>query len=175
MTGVAAGLLLIAAVLFYKFVERRHKILLGKIFGVVFLLALLGIGYFIYEVKRRNAREKERFESVSIIFLRAAADTGRNPFRAHGDTVPSATFKLCNKGDVKVTHVVFYPQTFVLHRSTPYDLRIAVPDEMYADNRLETDYILDPRACLTLTWRGRFQIFDSVAARPFDVTVEASP
>lgn len=176
MTGLVVSLLLIAAILFYRLVERRHKILLAKILGVIVLLAGLTIGMLFYFDRRKEAAERDRLNAVSITFIRPAPDSTRNPFRdEHSDTVSQASFLVCNRSNKRLIDLEFFPHTFHQGRSTPYDLAISEPGRLFPYNSFRSDVILAPTVCTRLTWSGRYQVFDSVEAVPFSVKYEGEP
>ena len=169
----AAGIVLLAvvsAVLFYRFVERRHKVLLAKIAALGLTIGALGV-LALYVSSRADARRAEAQRlSVSV---RYSADPTRHATRldaliaaADGDTLDRITFEICNHGGARVTRVSFVPESYRSERSTAHEVVVSPESGVYRSNILETDYILDPEQCRTLTWSpGPFVVFDSVAAR----------
>jgi hypothetical protein len=171
-TLIAVLLACIAGLMFYRLVERRHKILAVKIVGAVAFLAAGALGVLLLVEKRQRQAWDARRESVKIDFIpdsaRAELIVSGKPFdkATLRDTVDAVIFLLCNTGDNVVEEVTFFPKTFFEGRSTAYDLRIPESESDYSGNKFESDFILAAKDCSTLTWHGRFQVFDSVAATP---------
>ena len=169
---IGVSLAVIALILFYRVVERRHKILLGKIvLGISVLVAAVVVILW-----RREAAKSERAEaiqrSVAIAFLPDSAYRAKqeNPFLAllaGSDTAKEISFELCNKGKDTVTEVNFRPVTAHKGRSTQEDV-LQSTSAGYQDPYLKSDYILKPGDCTRLTWTAtgqhRFVLLDTVIA-----------
>lgn len=178
MIGELMALLLsaVVALLFYRWVDRRHKVLLGKILvGLVVVVGLVIVGVVLDEARRARAHEgRLRSVGVELVPPPSAIETAVQIARRRlaGDSLgvdpPSVTFAICNRGTRVVERVVFYPQTFRSGRSTPSPVGFASTRE--GSNRFESDYILAPGACTSLTWDGLFRVYDSTVARVTEVS-----
>jgi hypothetical protein len=165
---VVALLLVLAALLFYRWVERRHKILFAKLLAALLLLGAAIVGVLVWVDARRQADDRERLASVSISLVPSRPDTATIPEPKEFDVPDSTlTLRLCNTGQRTVESVRFRPTTYLERRSTPYPVSIPKASPGYFDTFLRSDYLLAPGACDTVTWRGHFQLYDSVA---FEIT-----
>jgi hypothetical protein len=172
-------LAVIAAILFYKFVERKHKVLIAKV--VVGLAALAGLAVVVMwslenqAIARERMAEKQRLASVIVLFVRPGKDA--HHWGKSTDTVGGALFQLCNHGTRRVTSVAFVATTYEAERSTPHELQVMAPWEIPGAARMpwdtaspfHSDFILDPNKCVSLTWPGWYQVFDSVSVAVTDV------
>ena|ERR1700741_512564 len=159
-TLIALGLLALVALLFHRWVERRHKVLLGKLLlGVIGLVAVLGVLVY-WGSNRRNARHERLQRSVSIEFVPDSSAVSGSP--PTGDTVHQVSFRLCNSGPDTIASVEFSPKTLLRGRSTEHDLVLTNPYRGIITNDLSSDYILPPDRCVTLTWPGEFTVLDTV-------------
>lgn len=173
----------IAAILFYRLVERRHKIAVAKGIGVLVVLLLLGVGYLWNADRRAGIRRARIQESVKIRFAPDSAYTARyskdNPFLhflQRTDTLHAISFTLCNAGTGTVESVSFTPTTWRTGRSTQHDVVVSTSVvDQYVDSRLNSDFVLEPGACNTLTWPARglraFVLMDSVSATGVSVSI----
>lgn len=157
----ALALATIACVLFYRLVERRHKVLLAKIVLGVLAFVVLGVVAAFVSDDRRQAREEARRRGLKITFIRdTLSPRGREP---------GAVFRLCNRSDDTVTSVSFRPVSTDRGRSTEHPLIEPVPPAVYVSEWLESDYILSPSRCVVLTWavspERRFLVRDTVFAQ----------
>jgi len=165
---IAFSLFVLAVLLFYRWVERRHKILIGK-FALVGAALLIVIAVFAWvSSRRRNEKLEALRRSVSVQFVR---DTAR--MLLGSDTVRQVSFRLCNSGSDTVTYVSFWPKTLRRGRSTQYDLVPAFTEGGYRSNEFTSDYILVPGNCIVLTWQGEYVVLDTVIPGP--VWVEGPP
>jgi hypothetical protein len=164
-------LVAIALLLFYKLVERRHKILLGKVLGALALVTVLVVAALSLGEQARFNRDHQRLASVSVKFVaprQGSADVRH--WNGAPDTVNSVSFALCNSGNQPVESVSFDPTTYRANRSTPYQLPIApLPYQDRVLSALTSDYVIPPKNCVTLTWTGWYQVFDSVSVRVAEV------
>jgi hypothetical protein len=164
-TIIAFALLALTALLFYRWVERRHKLFLGKLaLGVMGLLALAA-AYLWWTARRSDAEYMALQRSVSVAFV---ADSGMP--RLSSDTVSQVSFRLCNSGSDTVTSVEFWPKTLRNGRSTESDLVVQNAYAGYRSNEFTSDYILAPQRCITLSWEGEFVVLDTVIPGPVSVT-----
>lgn len=130
---LVVGLFLVAALLFYKFVERRHKVLFVKVLIAIFALCVVGVALLYAIARQSDAKADRRRRSVQITFVRdsvAAPNTVVDRYLREiygADTVASITFKLCNSGEDTVEYMAFNPKTLRDGRSTEHDVVIAGP------------------------------------------------
>jgi hypothetical protein len=178
------GVLTIAGILFYRQVERPHKIIVGKIALAVTVVISLGILLFL-DSGRRERLERDRVQLeeeaerqvVTVRFIRdsISGTTQRDPvcgLITHGegctmDTVRVLDFELCNKGKRTVTAVAFSPKTTLRGRSTKYDVVPARKQNgsiVPIISPLQSDYILPAGRCSVLTWEGSYTVKDSIFA-----------
>lgn len=179
---IAASLLAIAGLLFYRLVDRRHKVVFGKVLLGILALVVVGLGLVLGEDRRNESSAEARKRSVRITYVSdkpsldtsSSADRTRplSDYQLREDTVDEVSFELCNDGSDTVTTVTFSPKTLRTHRSTEYALSIERDGRRRILNDLTSDYILVPRACVQLTWPGRFVLLDSVVAAPESVAVK---
>ena len=177
-TLLAVSLAALACLLFYRFVERRHKVLFAKLAGAIGILVALG-AFVLWGFERRRASRRQRVQaSVSVLFAPDSAYLHRyssdNPFLSalvRTDTLSAIAFRLCNGGIDTVTSVSFRPVTWRRQRSTKYNAVVSTePYTAYAyvDPQLSSDYILAPKACVSLTWTASsgqdFVLMDTTAA-----------
>ena len=175
---IGLSLAIIAAILFYRLVERRHKLLIGWVALGLVLLAALGIGSLFAYAQWTNHRYQQQLKSVNITFVPPSPDTAlqrKDPvgyyLSRYGPTRQEVTFHICNTGKDTVTGVTFYPKAVSRGRSTQHDLEVSRPGS-YSTNTFESDYILPPRECADLTWNGgTYKVLDSIVAEPTYVTV----
>ena len=144
---IAIGLLAIAAILFYRFVERRHKVLLGRV--LLTLAALGGVATGISHCverereaaalrEERAAEERQSARDRSVdISLWSVAGKARERLGGLLPSIPGArggiTFRLCNRGRDTVHRVTFWPKAFTSGRSTAYPVAV---DRPYAPSNL---------------------------------------
>jgi hypothetical protein len=170
---VGVFLVLITVLLFYRWVERRHKIVIAKLLVGAIVLVGLVIGWAAYRNKADDRLRSRRLRSVSLFFV---PDTTieKDPLRKYyaRDTLSRVSFRLCNNGPDTVLKLAFYPETFISGRSTPHEVRVPGRGETFSSNLFDSDFILAPRDCTTLTWTGHFQVLDSVAAVPTVVDIK---
>ncbi len=172
---IALALIAIMVLLFYRLVERRHKILLAKLLLGLLVLVVLGFGGVYAHGRISDAREARRRQSVRITYLpdSTLAALKSNPVFAvlAPDTVKEIRFRLCNVGPDTVLRVSFAPVTLRRGRSTEHDVLVWLPYEAYVPNELSSDLILAPRDCSVMTWSGQqYLVLDTVIARVTSVT-----
>jgi hypothetical protein len=174
---IGLSLAAIAVIMFYRLVERRHKIVLAKIVGGLCLLGVGGLAWMMVTERRDSAR-RERLQRSVVVTL-AIPDSVPHRYSLGNllssgsvnrhDTLSNVSFRLCNRGSDTVTSIEFTPKTVFRGRSTEYD--IVQPSERgdYVTPTLSSDYILVPGSCSTLTWssggRRMFVLYDSVVIR----------
>jgi hypothetical protein len=196
---LAVGSIAITLLLFYRFVERRHKVIVAKLLGVGLGLALLAGGIYLYPAWRSSARYEQAIAHVAVTYLApdtvtaaAKQDSSEsilkrmrrervNPFdqlrRAEQpDTVKSIAFRVCNNGPDTVFKVSFEPKRLRHGRSTieqvivdPVGLMDLTPN---IPRVLQTDHILAPDSCVELVWSGNYMTKDSVFARVSSIHTE---
>ena len=148
---IAVGLLSIAAILFYRLVERRHKIVVGKValgLGVLAVLAILAdankerqqAAAFYQAQAEREQRAKAvkidymgeslRTTKTLSLYCQLLPETQRSGCKETVDTLRMLTFQFCNTGRDTVYSVLFTPLTVLKGRSTEYAV---VPAEASAD------------------------------------------
>lgn len=190
---LTVGVLTIAAILFYKVVEPRHKVLVGKVLlGGTILVALAIFVSGDAERQRKRAgklaeRQKEKVrQAVTVQFVRDSIETtnsygicGLYPGGSDGcpqDTTRALRFRICNQSSETLTSVTFSPLTAVKGRSTEYGMvmtsRPLQQAQPHPVNQLVSDYILPPKRCSEITWSGVYFVRDSVFARIVDVTLQ---
>ncbi len=168
---IACALLVIASILFYRFVERRHKVILAKVIGG--LVAAAGATAFsAFYVERRSDRlEANRQAQVLVTHIdpRKLSIEGIPSSVAlvdgfRDDTVSAVTFEICNESSSTLTGIRFWPQTLHSGRSTEYAVRLGARDAYgYTSNDLLSDYILQPGQCTEAEWsKGPFRLLDTV-------------
>ena len=161
----AVALSVIAVLLFYRWVERRHKVLVGRV-----VLGLLGLGgataVLAWSASDRESERMTRLQrSVSVSYVPDSTAARRRAVDGvSADTVSGITFHICNSGDVRVRSVEFWPKTLRRGRSTEYDIVLQSPNGPYRSNQLSSDFILNPRTCVDVTWPGEFTLLDTVVA-----------
>lgn len=143
-------LIIIAGLIFYALVERRHKILIGKVIVVIGLLALLGVlGLYLYETLSHQAR-RERDSQATVYFV---------DMRKIGGKKSELTVKICNRRDKRLIKTEFYISGYENGCSTAHEIEAA---SHYGEStRLGTDIIVEGKSCQKMTWAGEFNIFDS--------------
>lgn len=170
------GVTLCGAVLFYKLVERPHKIVVMKAVAAIAALAVIGNIYsgeqHAERARRVAAQYAQRFArdtAVHVEFVapaNASADT-----RQRTDSVRAMAFRICNFSSDTLLSVGFVPKTREAGRSTEYDVVVPRANLLEPERNpaLQSDYILGSRRCVELTWHnGPFRLLDTVLVR--DVT-----
>lgn len=172
---IAVSLVIIATILFYRLVERKHKIVVAKIMAALLLLAASGAVILWQSDTRATSRQDAIQRSVSVQFEPDSAYAHRyssdNPFLAmyeRTDTLSTMSFRMCNQGKDTVESVSFRPATRKRGRSTEYDVATNRGYGQYSDSRLRSDFILAPKECNTVTWPSgasrQFILLDTVLA-----------
>jgi hypothetical protein len=169
-TLITICLLLLTAIAFYRWVERRHKIVLAKALAALAILVAAGFALIFYQERQADAAHARLQRSVAILFIRPNVDTISDPVVQYlasikEDTLSSVTFRLCNRGSDTVSSVRFWPKTSRIGRSTEYDLVILETWPRQTTNEFFSDVILAPGGCTELTWSDRwFRIMNMVNA-----------
>jgi len=138
-------LVVVAAILFYKLVERKHKIVLFKILGALIGLAVLVVGAIALWYYLKESAYERRADNVSIQVVSVTPDTAR--------------FEICNGSDQFMHRVEFTVRGFMEGRSTAGWIEERHRQPVYGPGRWETtrsgfswDIIVDPGACTGAIW-----------------------
>jgi hypothetical protein len=166
------ALLVIAAVLFYRFVERRHKFIVAKVTGALIALGLLVIGGLAWQ----KHLEHKTAEATAEVTAAATLTVRRREWgRVRATYLPESTrllpnpspdwpksfqrsrvaFRACNVSSDTVDHTRIFPITWSKGHST----RSRIGSD---STGLETDAVLIPSACTVVTFEVSDQIMDSV-------------
>jgi hypothetical protein len=109
---VGTALSVIAAILFYRVVERRHKVALVKVLGAVVGLGAAVFAYSIAKERQENAATRRRNQSMHIRYLPKARDGVSAFARLGGGNASQAALELCNRGSDTIRKVTFHAQAF---------------------------------------------------------------
>lgn len=167
-TLLALSLAAMAALLFYRFVERRHKLLLAKVGAVLLALVGLGLGAIHYSNSRDNRRWTQRRNRIAISVLRDSMTDPLEKIIGRRDTTALLQLRICNQADLPIEHLSLTVATYVEGRSTAHEALLSQRSSYsYPPPQIETDYIIPSGSCKTLLWQGRFFLADSVAAKVY--------
>jgi hypothetical protein len=159
---ISVALSVIAAILFYRLVERRHKIILARVAIGVAVLVGLGAAYLAWSSHRAAAEDEKRRKAVSVVFIPATSpkpDDGLPRFVP--DTVTFLTFRVCNEAHDTLASVTFLPKARYRGRSGEHDLTVAVTG-VYVDPAFSSDFEVAPHSCSSVSFKGRFVVLDTV-------------
>ena len=178
---IAALLVIVAALLFYRFVERRDKILLGKLLGGILALIIAFVGLWWWRDKRRRERaaaeDSRRDSALTVAFLPESSGTDSIAVRKHLPDRNRIGFRVCNvSGDTVDTFTVY---AFTWNKGHSQRLPVwmeeaspsySVPNSnpMERIRQLTSDLVLSPKRCGIVVFQGNFagnfDIRDSVDA-----------
>jgi hypothetical protein len=163
---------IVALLLFYRFVEKRHKLVVGKLVLVIVGLAALGIGVLLASNAYSSWREAADRSHVSIAFSADTSATGAEADRLDttlsflGRSTDRIAFRICNHGDDTVLSVAFRPKAHRFGHSTVYDVDQTRDGSLGV---LESDDIVAPASCVLVPFFGTFQLYDTVFTQIQDV------
>jgi hypothetical protein len=201
IAALAIGMISIAAILFYKLVDREHKLMVAKLaLAIVVLGVFYGFAVEFYDYKTdKRANQKAWDEAMAELEMLSGADVKfvgdstttvsspdtycklytSDPHAKCPDRVSeitTVTFRICNRSQGKtITRVRFVPKTAARGHSSSYDLEKKSDGPMHLRNTLESDRILSPRECADEGWSGYYYLKDSTFADVVDVQYRADP
>ena len=184
--GILLVLTAIATILFYRVVERRHKILLGKMLAVCgFAVAIVLVTRFWRINARERAETAVRVATDSVISaqnsldLRALTvqyladsmrltvrvnpryDASLAPYSSRLDTTTTVVFLLCNVATDTIDEAQIHAWTWRRGHSNR--------ESLFGADPRTSDKVLAPRNCATAAFEGHFAVFDSVEASAMPV------
>jgi hypothetical protein len=143
MAAIAWLLAAIVALLFYRWVDRRHKVLLAKIAGVG-ILAVAGVAAIAFLRERAESAERERErEAIEI--------------RVDSLKLSQLWVTICNQGTGMLQQVDFHVSGLLPGRSTPHPLEVAPQYTWQQYSEFSSDYNTSAGTCIGLTWEGSFR------------------
>lgn len=153
MTALDVVLAVFVALMFYRLVERRHKILLAKIIGSLIALGALGGTLLVVVTGRQNRLSNERrLENRKLVSVTVDTITPR-----------LARFLVCNQGTSELRRTHFTASGFFSGRSTAHPLETS-------ERGYVSDIIVPPKHCVPMTWTGEYLLtYDSIG-----IAVEAA-
>jgi hypothetical protein len=159
----------IAAILFYRLVERRHKLWVLKGLAVIAVISVLAaIAIYVrgraYDSKMVHMRESAEVTLVGIVPVVEPHDSSNPLLRYLG--VTELHFQVCNKFNEATKTVEFR----VAGRNAGHSTEYAIERSPYARlmegaTSFSTDRILSPGECDTLTFYGKFDRYDQYVVR----------
>jgi len=170
-TVLALLLSLIAAILFYRLVERRHKIILARALAAVFTLGLLAFAISAWRTKsaeqasaERDSAKLTRNENALVVtFLPESTRQlpREKPLYLQEQRI---AFRICSTAtdtiDVATITAYTWSTGHSSRQSVAFDSRR--PDSVGV---LTSDLVLAPKGCAVAVFDGFFRIRDSVWAR----------
>jgi hypothetical protein len=175
MSGLIVVLAVIAGLLFYRVVERRHKIVLFKALLAVVGVSALGVGLLLLKRLYDQRQEERLLASVTITFMSDSVTQEGSPKKSIPDRpwdrqgLRVAWFRICNQGTDTVLSVDFVPKTRRRAHSGEHNI---VEWEGNAQGVLSPDDVIPPTSCVTIpfvAFSGTFDIDDTVFASARDV------
>jgi hypothetical protein len=170
---IAALLSAIVALLFYALVERRHKIVLGKLILTVFVTGVIvgGIAWMTRELRDRSASRRDMkalsrgLAALNVTFLpESSHKMGQylpsNPFAPF----EQVAFRVCNVSTDTVDAFSLGAITWTRGHSEKVAIVSDDRPGIGSENILKSDLVLPPSACTIATFHGRYVIRDSVSA-----------
>jgi len=174
MEAVLAILLsLIAAILFYRLVERRHKILLAKALAAVCILGLLAFAISAWRTKSaeeasaaRNSAALTRNENALVVTFLPESTRQLPPEKPLYLQENRIAFRICSTATDTIDAATITAYTWATghssRQSVAFDSRR--PDSVGV---LTSDLVLAPKACAVAVFDGFFKIRDSVWAHAY--------
>lgn len=181
MESIAAlALSLIAALLFYRFVERQHKLQLGKALAVCVLFGAALTGIMVWrDHKKASLVEAEKAAQDSAEIARARRDIaaltvtylpesthrftrrkvtyGLERERSSLDTLTKIRFRVCNVAADTIDAIKLNARTWQRGHSSHAPL-------FYDDKPVTSDLVLAPQSCAITQFVVWHEVLDSVEA-----------
>jgi hypothetical protein len=131
------------ALLFYRWVERRHKILLAKVVGVG-ILAIVAIALIAY--LRQHAESSKRAREIASVEVRV-------------DSLAASqlSITICNRTRRMLQRVDFRVSGLIPGRSTPHPVEETPEYTWRRFTDLSSDYNTSAGTCIALNWQGSFR------------------
>lgn len=171
-TLIATLLALLCGLMFYRWVDRRHKIVLAKILGVIVVVALGAVGVQALLAARQRRQESARawdqlrreLGALSVTFLPESTyhDATVGPKRrAYPDRI---AFQVCNKSADTIDAFNIDARTWSKGHSERRSVLIKPVSPYVAPESLKSDVVLAPKACTIAVFWGDYVVRDSVEA-----------
>lgn len=169
---IAILLFALVLLLFYRWVERRHKVLLGKVLAGCVVAAALAGGLIVWRDRVQQRREGQEqwkdivreLEALDVAFIPESTYRDSLSRRYKLDHADRVSFRVCNQSRDTI-------DAFEIHASTwkqGHSERVSVIRERTGrfekPQELKSDRVLAPKACYVATFRGDWIIRDSVTA-----------
>lgn len=162
----------IIALLFYRVVERRHKIVFAKIVaGVVFLVGLGAGGIGLYNSQTAGTEQSgvgdRRGLQLRVEFI--PESTSRIPPYRYFDTTYTTdadriAFRVCNPGSDTVGSFKIHAVTWTAGHSLPVPVIPWLRPHSKKPRELDSDLVLRPYTCEIVSFAGLWVVRDSVSA-----------
>lgn len=150
MTGISLLLAAVVGLLFYRWVDRHHKILIAKLLvGVVTLLGL-AIAVFVWLDHATSRRRNRLLTSISG--------------SAHHDSSSGISFGVCNSHSATLERYRFDVSGYEAGRSSPHVL-LGETTSWDTSTNFTSDIVIRPGACSIIRWPGEYAGFDSIGIR----------
>jgi len=170
-------LAIIGAILFYKLVERQHKLWLFRALGVLACLAALAAVTLYARERLRTSSQNRQRQGVQVTLLPIPAAEARvskfdpkNPFDdLLSPPVNELRFTVCNRFHRATKSFEFQVVGRSHDYSTEYKIDQASDQPWRRATTLTSDRIVSPAQCDTLTFYGPFTRYDEYTVQTIDV------
>ena len=159
---------LIAAILFYKLVERRHKIWLAKALTVLMALGGITIGVLYLRDRAEEGSQQRMRLAIKVTLLPLPPSTpptavpdSTNPFNDIPDRgLDQLRFEVCNTFQRATRAFDFDVAGRMRGHSTESRIEASSKPDWRNSTTFTSDRILSPSQCDTLTYYGSFLRYD---------------
>ena len=187
---LAIGVFLLVALLFYKFVDRKHKIILGQLgLGVLLIVAIASAASALMSQRAEKEAQRKQWDAMlaqvaqlslaSVAFVGDSSVTTLIPdsqcetyapltgkrCAKIATTTTTLIFQMCNRSREKtIRRVEFVPKTAERGHSKTYNVVTDLYSTAERRHVLDSDRILKPSECSTERWSGSYNLMDSTFA-----------